>query len=352
MIRVALRQFRTESIVGIALLVTVAIVLAVTGVQLAHVYNAFMSQCGSASACANASNPVQNVDKPLQGVLPILVIATPALLGFFFGAPLIARELENGTYRLAWTQSVTRKRWLATKLGVVGVFAMVFAGLLTWMVDLWARPLMAANGNRFDPLIFSIQGVAPVGYAALAVAVGVAAGVLLRHTVAAMAVTGVVFAAARVAVTYVVRPHFASPVHLLLPLRAGSGPSIGFSNAGGGSVVLGPPQITIPNAWVFQTALVDRLGRAPTSQYVAHACPSLNRAVHAFSAAGGQVGSGPSNSQIQACLSRLATSVHTAVTYQPANRFWPFQFAEMGVFLAGGLALGVFAYWWLHRQYA
>lgn len=352
MIRVAVRQFRTEAIVGAALLVAVAIVLAVTGVHLAHVYDAFENQCKAASTCTNASNPVQNVDKPLQGALPIVAIVTPALLGLFFGAPLIARELESGTYRLAWTQSVTRKRWLAAKLGVVGLFAMAFAGLLTWIVDWWASPLMATNGMRFAPAIFSIQGVAPIGYAAFALALGVAAGVLLRHTVAAMAVTGVGFAAARLAVTYLVRPNLASPVHKLLPLSAGSGPSVGFTGAGGGSVTLGPAHVSVPNGWVYATALVDKAGHAPTGQYVAHACPAVSQGAHALAASGGQPGSGPSGTQIQACIAKLSSSVHTVITYQPASRFWPFQLAETGIFIVAALALCALSYWWLRRRYA
>lgn len=352
MIRVAVRQFRTEAMVGAVLLVAAAIVLAVTGAHLAHVYDAFESQCKAASSCAGASNPVQNVDKPLQGALPIVAIVTPALLGLFFGAPLVARELESGTYRLAWTQSVTRKRWLAVKLGVVGLFAMAFAGLFTWMVDLWASPLMAANGNRFAPAIFSIQGAAPIGYAAFALALGVAAGVLLRHTVAAMAVTAVGFAAARLAVTYLVRPNLASPVRKLLPLSAGSGPAVGFSGANGGSVLLGPPHVNVANGWVYSTSLVDKAGHALTSQHVAHVCPALGRAAHALAASGGQPGSGPSGAQIQACIAKLSSSVHTTITYQPADRFWPFQLAEMGIFLAAALALCGLAYWWLRRRYA
>lgn len=352
MIRVAVRQFRTEAIVGVALLAAAAVVLAVTGAHLAHVYDAFESQCRTSSTCASASNPVQNVDKPLQGALPIVVIVTPALLGLFFGAPLVARELESGTYRLAWTQSVTRRRWLAVKIGVVGLFAMAVAGLLTWMVDWWAHPLMAANGNRFGPVLFSIQGVAPIGYAAFALALGVAAGVLLRHTIAAMAVTGVVFAAARLAVTYLVRPNLAPPVRKVLPLSAGSGPAVGFTGANSGSVVLGAPHVNVPSAWVYSTALVDKAGHAPTSQYVAHVCPALSRFAHALGASGGRPGSGPSGTQFHACITKLSSSVHTVVTYQPANRFWPFQLAEMGIFLVAALMLCGLAYWWLDRRFA
>jgi hypothetical protein len=342
-IRVAARQFRTEAIVGVTLLLAIGVVLAVTGAHLAHVFDAFESQCKAATTCASASNPVQNVDKPLQGALPIVVIAVPVVLGLFFGAPLIARELESGT---------SRERWFAVKLGLVGAFAMAVAGLLTWMVYWWAHPLMATNGMRFAPAIFSIQGVAPIGYAAFALALGVAAGVLLRHTVAAMAVTGVGFAAARLAVTYLVRPNLTSPVRKVLPLSAGSGPSVGFSGANGGSVMLGPPNVAVPNGWVYSTSLVDKAGRAPTARYVAHVCPAVGHGAHALAASGGQPGFGPSHAQIQACIAKLSSSVQTVITYQPASRFWPFQLAEMGIFLVAAVALCGLAYWWLRRRYA
>ena len=152
------------------------------------------------------------------------MVVVPALIGLFFGAPLVARELETGTFRLAWTQSVTRRRWLAVKFAVVGIASMVIGGLVTWMADWWASPLDAVNQNRFGLGNFGLQGVAPIGYAAFAFALGATAGVLLRRTVAAMAVTGVGFAAARLAVTYWVRPNLASPVHESLPLSTGSGP--------------------------------------------------------------------------------------------------------------------------------
>src|SRR5262249_24464833 len=43
--------------------------------------------------------------------LPVLA-SLPLLLGAFIGAPLVSRELEQGTYLLAWTQGVPRRRWL------------------------------------------------------------------------------------------------------------------------------------------------------------------------------------------------------------------------------------------------
>ena len=136
MIRFTLMQSRAFMLVGAIGLGVVAIVLAITGPHLAHVYDAFESSCKTARDCDTVPNPVLNLDRPLQSALPFIVAIAPALIGLFFGAPLIARELETGTFRLAWTQSVTRKRWLAAKLGVVGVVAMAIGGLLTWMARL------------------------------------------------------------------------------------------------------------------------------------------------------------------------------------------------------------------------
>jgi hypothetical protein len=237
---------------------------------------------------------------------------------------------------------------------------MAIGGLLTWMADWWASPLDAMNQDRFGVASFSFHGIAPIGYAAFAFALGVTAGVVLRRTVPAMAVTVAGFAAARVAVTYWVRPNLASPVHESLPLSAGSGPGFlyggsqgtmnfngyiqsGVPTPGVGQVVLTAPQVNVPNGWVYSTTAVDKAGHAPTSHYLFQACPVLKQ----FSKP-----QWPSAAQLQACITRLPSTFHTVLAYQPASRFWPFQWAEMGIFLAGALALCGLTYWWLRRQYA
>jgi len=70
--------------------------------------------------------------------LGVLVLVTPALIGMFWGAPLVAREFEEGTYRLAWTQSVTRTRWLVVKLAVVGLATAWPAWLLPGCSAWWS----------------------------------------------------------------------------------------------------------------------------------------------------------------------------------------------------------------------
>ena len=132
----------------------------------------------------------------------------PVVIAVIFAAPF-ALELERGTYRLAWTQSITRRRWLAAKLtvalGGAGVAAASTALLLTW----WRRPLDNFHG-RVEPGAFQLEGIAPIAYAVFAAALIIALGTILRRTIAAIAIGIVAFLAVRVVIESLVRPHFAS----------------------------------------------------------------------------------------------------------------------------------------------
>ena len=317
-----------------------AIVIISTGVHLAQVNDAFLASCAATGDCSPSANPIFQDDFSLHVFLPLIVLVTPAVIGLFLGAPLVASELETGTFRLAWTQSVTRRRWLAVKLGLVGLLAVAIGGLETWMVDWWQGPFDAANQNQFDPLNFGFHGVAPIGYTAFAFALGVTAGVLLQRTVAAMGVTLAGFVVARFAVTTWIRPILAAPLQESLSFSTRR-PVI---SPQGSTFSLIPPLVHLPNAWVYTTAVVDNSGRALTSQGLQQACPSLGQVLTA------PPGTPPT--AVHECIDSLAATFHTLVTYQPADRFWPFQWAELGIFLAAGLALCAVAYWWLRRQSA
>jgi hypothetical protein len=339
MIRLTARQFRAEAIGSIGVLVFLAVALAVTGPYLAEVNSGFQSACKVVGDCTTTPNPVFFIDPELQTWVPLILTFMPVVVGLFFGAPLIARELETGTYRLAWTQSVTLRRWLAVKLGLVGLAAVLVAGLVTGMVDWWQSPLDAAGQNPFDPVNFGYHGVVPIGYAAFGFALGVTAGVLLRRTVAAMGATLVGLIAARLAVVSWVRPHFAAPLHESLSLlKAHAGLSV---QAPADTLSVIPAQVLIPNGWVLSTAIVDKSGHPLTSHDLLRACPTLAQSP----------GSGPPVA-IHACLTKLSATFHTVVTYQPPSRYWPFQWAELGVFFVAALALCALTYWWLGHRYA
>src|SRR5262249_40018736 len=149
-----------------------------------------LATCQAHSDCATVANNFMTqmkaslTYKTLYDGTALFLYAVPALIGVFWGAPLLTREIETGTFRLAWNQSITRTRWLAAKLGLVGLAAMATAGLLSIMTGWWASPIDHAlnlpqgrNGvsgvNRFAPLLFGARGITPIGYAAFAFALGV-----------------------------------------------------------------------------------------------------------------------------------------------------------------------------------
>ena len=100
-------------------------VLAITGPHLVHLYDANLSTCAAHDDCSTATSSFLQNDHALQVGLNVLAVVLPGIIGILWGAPLVAQELETGTYRLAWTQSVTRTRWLAVKLGVLGLVSAV-----------------------------------------------------------------------------------------------------------------------------------------------------------------------------------------------------------------------------------
>ncbi len=149
MIRFAWLQARTQILVAAGGLAIVAIVVALTGPHLHHLYDVNVAHCATRGDCDIAKPAFLKNDKQLMSWFGGVLLVVPAIIGLFWGPPLVARELETGTFRLAWTQSITRSRWFAMKLAVVGAAAMAVAGLLSLMATWWASPIDTVNANRF-----------------------------------------------------------------------------------------------------------------------------------------------------------------------------------------------------------
>jgi hypothetical protein len=141
----------------------------------------------------------------------------PLVAGLFWGAPLLARELERGTHRLAWTQSVSRLRWLTVKVGVLGL-AVRLAGLtLGLMVGAWLSAFDGTgDADRFgDTALFGATGVLGGVWWLLAFVLGTATGGVLRRTLPAFAVTIAVFVLAMMAL-FAAREGYAEPEGLVV----------------------------------------------------------------------------------------------------------------------------------------
>ena len=130
------------------------------------------------------------------------------LAGMFWGAPLVAREIEHGTHRLAWTQGVSRLRWAATKIGLVSVAVLVMTAIYAGMLNWWITPVMQTSGQRFAYIFFDSHGIVVFGYALFALALGVFAGAVTGRMLPAMATTLVGFLGTRLVVMLAARPRF------------------------------------------------------------------------------------------------------------------------------------------------
>jgi hypothetical protein len=320
MIRFASLQFRMQAAVAFGALAVIALVLGLTGPHLAHLYDTTVATCGAHGNCSSATAAFLSNYRLLQD-LGNVVIALPAIIGIFWGAPLVARELETGTHRLVWTQSVTRTRWMAVKLGLVGLASVAVAGLFSLMMTWWSSPIDLVNGNRFTS-VFDQRGIVPIGYAAFAFALGVTAGMLIRRTLPAMATALGGFAVARVAVTFWVRPNLEAPVHATSVLHMTSGMGFNQTNNGPISVTGGHS-----GAWVFSDRIVDKAGHAVGGNFLSQGACLQNRAA-------------------AACIGKL----REVLVYQPASRYWAFQGYEMAIFLGLAVILGAFCFWWMRRR--
>lgn len=300
----AWRQARAQVLVGVGAMAAIVAVLLATREHIA----------------TTPEDQLSTAYESLQ-LLGTVLIGVPAAIGAFWGAPLLARELELGTHRLAWTQGITRRRWLAVKLALVGAVAAgltaVFALVFTW----WSRPF-DATGNRIGTANFGQRGVAPIAYAVFALSLGALVGVVVRRTLPAMAVTLVGFFTVRFSFQLFVRPGLADTVTLTRPLTM-------FGSPGG--------DVPSSGAWVVSRSTVDGSGHAirggSADRLLVDAC-SLTR--------------DSTEAAYNQCAHTLG--LHDVLKAHPASQFWTLQIWESVAF--GGLAVVLVAacFWWVgHR---
>ena len=304
-----------------------------------------MRTCASHGDCGTVTTSFLRSDGSLQN-LRHLVLLVPALLGIFWGAPLVARELETGTYRMAWTQSVTRTRWMMVKVGVVGVASMLTAGLLSLMFTWWSSPFDRIQANPY--FSFDHRDIVPIGYAAFAFALGVFLGVVIRRTIPAMAATLVGFGAVRLAFTDWIRPRLATPLHHAGPLVANGSPG------------------NLPGAWVVSETTLNAQGNV--IGHYGGIGPNGNIALSSVNGSFTKVylhgvgvclnkfpipqGRNKPTGLIQDAVQKCINSFHLRelLTYQPASRFWTFQWYEMTIYIVLAVLLTALSIWWVRRR--
>jgi ABC-2 family transporter protein len=335
MIWLTWRQSRIQAYIAAAALALVAVAMVLDNHLLADLWtNSGAATCTSAHNCTNEiSNFVDSARAGLTATLfelsLIFMYVLPPVIGVFWGAPLVARELEAGTHRLVWNQSVTPQRWLAIKLATLGLTCLAVTAVVSALVTWGARLLDDNSMNpRIGPALFSGRGIAPVAYTAFAFALGVAAGLLLRRTVPAMAATLGVYVAALLAVAFGLRAHLLPARHLTSPLTRDTIRGFGIGPGSDGRVLASTENI---QGWVLSNDTMDASGHPFRGPFDPSVC---NR-----------------DRSPQDCLNWIINQhLQRQVSYHPESQFWPLQFAESGIFLAAAALLVGFTFWWLRRR--
>jgi hypothetical protein len=250
----------------------------------------------------------------------------PPLIGAFAGAPVLARELETGTFRYAWTQGFGRRRWAVGKLALLAVAvtaaAAAFGALLTWYYEPFVgnQSLGLPRTTPLTPGLFDLRGVGFPAWTLAAFAIGALAGMLIRRVVPAIVATLVVYGGLAFAAAGFLRQHY-YPTPLLASINVN----------------------VAANAWVI-SQWWTKDGRFAFGSYPPSNLLNLCSPPSAGTGKGGaSQGWGP-------CLVQHGYTMWTS--YQPATRFWPFQWIEGGWLLALSALLIAATIWLVQRRAA
>jgi hypothetical protein len=305
------RQHRFALSGMVAFLGAFAVYLWLTGLAIHHAY---ATDCHPASSLACTVNFTGRYGPPAVAV-SIILQAVPALIGAFMGAPLLARELETGTFRYAWTQGIGRRRWTLGKLTPLAVAVAAAAGAFSALFSWYDQPFLAAGyAIPFATRVFDLSGVAFAAWTLAAFAFGVLAGMVIRRVVPAIAATLALYTGLALAAGLYLRERYLTPLvtnNVDLPDSAWA-VSRWYTKDG---------QFAFP---ARGSQLVDA---------VTQLCPET-RGVPPVSPA--------------QCLTQHGYTQWT--NYQPASRFWPFQWIESGWLFALSVLLIATTVWLVRRR--
>ena len=311
----------------VALLGAASAYLLVAGLPM-HTAYAAVAGCHPASSgiCQQVATDFLGTYAPGVGITFGLFQVIPALIGAFAGAPVLAREFETGTFRYAFTQGFGRARWTLAKLVPLAIAVAIATGAFTALVSWYWAPIIGAGDNNgpLYPTTFDLLGVALAAWTLVAFAIGVLAGVLFRRVIPAIFATLAAWAGLAVVTGLFLRQHYNAPV-------VTSSPNI-------------PVQAWVINQGWFkggQPASLDMINNTLGAVDVRAVTPEVFQPGPSTPANLGD----PVRYLIRHGFTQLTT-------YQPAGRFWPFQWIEGGWLLALSLVLITTAIWLVRRRAA
>jgi ABC-type transport system involved in multi-copper enzyme maturation permease subunit len=320
------RQHRAALIGMVGTLAAIAAYTWVVGLQLHHAYAAQLAcHPAGSDACFQLTGPFNSSGNLLTNGW-ILQIG-PALIGAFVGAPVLAREMETGTYRYAWTQGFGRWRWTLAKLLGLAVAVTAAAGATSVLFSWYYQPYFGASNqsrglsqlSSLAPSLFDLRGVAFGAWTLAAFALGALAGILIRRVVPAIVATLAVYTGLAIATGAWLRGHYFAPIVTR--------------------------SLNIPNSvWVVSQNWTTTRGRVASQSTLYQVLQGAPAQV------AGKEGGGP-NLHALSAWQYLVQHGYTEVTsYQPATRFWAFQWIEAGWLLGLSVLLLAITLWLVRRR--
>jgi hypothetical protein len=325
------RQHRIALAGVVALLVVVAVWLWSAGTRVHHAWTAATTCHPAGSAACQDLVTAWNGMSSLVSNPAVLLLVVPALIGAFAGAPVLARELETGTFRFAWTQGFDRWRWALAKLVALAVVlagaGAAFGALVSWCYQPFSaadRPVPWFYGNTPFAVVFGLREVTFPAWTLAAFATGALAGMLIRRVVPAIAATLAVYAGLVIAAAGFLREHYLAPLVTSNPNLPGTAWIIShWWTKDGRFAFAGNPPRTILNQFCNFTQSPSGKGGDPALASPPGVWPAQCLAPHGYT---------------------------QWTSYQPASRFWPFQWIEGGWLLVLSVLLITATVWLVRRR--
>jgi len=209
------RQHRLALAGVLAVLGGLGLLMLFNGLAMHHAYTRLgLDTCGTLDgpSCQSQLTAFEQDYLSWADHLPHLVMLLPGLIGVFVGAPLVARELESGTFRFAWTQGRSRVQWIVTKLVLLAVVltasVLAFSALFNW----WYGPFDAITGRMSSSGAYEISGLVFAARTLFGFTLGALLGLLIRRTVPAMAATAAGWVAVALPSMIWLRPLIQKPI--------------------------------------------------------------------------------------------------------------------------------------------
>jgi hypothetical protein len=313
------RQHRFALAGAVALLAAWTLYFWITGLQVHHAY-ATVTACqpASSAACGQIISNFNFAYGDTALAASVMLQMVPALIGAFVGGPVLARELETGTFRFAWTLGFGRWRWTLAKLVPLAIAVAAAAGVFSLLFSWYFQPFFAdGNETPFTPEVFDLRGVAFAAWTLAAFAIGALAGMLIRRVVPAIAAALAAYAVIALAVGLYLRQHYTTPLVT--------------------SALNVPSSAWVISQWWTKGGRFAFSG-APSNNLLMQLCPPSSAS---FAKAAGS----PAQ-----CLAQHGYTHWTS--YQPISRFWTFQWIEGGWLLALSVLLIAVTVWLVRRRAA